>query len=151
MNQAMMVFFALAVLAWLAQGYLAFQQAKDIQKKHKELYLQYSKNCCIGFGEAKSRLFGRGYLMVVAADKNLRVVDCRVLSGVSVFDRMKRDDSLVGLDLSPYLAKEDAQTTLVRGLKQTKMPNIRKEFKSNRERALATAARNIHSYYARAK
>lgn len=144
MQGAMILFFGIMVVAWLAQGYLTYKQAKNIQKVHKELYIKYAKEFCIGFGEAKGNIMGKGCIMIVVADRNLKVVDSAVLNGISVFDRMSRDDSIIGLDLNDYLEEEDSQNKLILHLKNTRKQ--KKQYKSKHEQALCKAAKNLYQY-----
>jgi glucitol operon activator protein len=82
------------------QSFMGLIQTKYYQKSVKEMFREYQ-------GRPDSKLYtevSKGYLkrIIVMAiiDGDNKVVDCRTLSGLTVFARFKRNDEYIGMDIS---------------------------------------------------
>lgn len=94
---ALLIFCLLLVVF---QSFMGLIQTRYYQRSVKEMFKQYK-------GLPDSKLYtevSKGYLkrIIVMAiiDGDNKVVDCRTLSGLTVFARFKRNDEYIGMDIS---------------------------------------------------
>ncbi|GAA4712188.1 transcriptional regulator GutM [Brevibacillus fulvus] len=99
----------LFIACWLLQILLSVLQMKHYQKTVARLSNRPSGY--LGVGVEKKRL-GIGTVMVIVTDTDGTIVDCEVMSGVTVFSRFRKCKRFIGADLFQLTLTSEEQKYL---------------------------------------
>ncbi|MFS0907020.1 transcriptional regulator GutM [Priestia aryabhattai] len=90
------VFMAIFIVLWLLQFLMTKNQLKHYHQTVKEMSNRSSGY--LGIGVDKKR-FGIGTVLIIVTDVEGTVVDCRIMSGVTVFAKFKKCKRFNDLDI----------------------------------------------------
>ncbi|BAB04489.1 transcriptional regulator GutM [Halalkalibacterium halodurans] len=120
-------FIAIFVGMWLMQFFMSRIQMKNYQQTLKRMSDRSSG--FLGVGVHKQKL-GIGAIAIVVTDKDGEIVDCEMMSGVTVFSRFKPLTDFVGMSLNEckvLLQNESVDIALHGALKKIEEQMNRKE------------------------
>ncbi len=89
-------FIAIFIVLWLLQFLMTKKQLKHYHQTVKEMSNHSSGY--LGIGVDKKR-FGTGTVLIMVTDAKGTVVDCRIMSGVTVFAKFKKCKRFKNLDI----------------------------------------------------
>ncbi|RAS86391.1 transcriptional regulator GutM [Priestia endophytica] len=89
-------FIAIFIVLWILQFFMTKKQLKHYHRTIKEMSSRFSGY--LGVGVDKKRL-GVGTVLIVVTNSEGIIVDCRRMSGVTVFARFKKCKRFKGLDI----------------------------------------------------
>ncbi|MBE5098469.1 transcriptional regulator GutM [Priestia aryabhattai] len=90
------VFITIFIVLWLLQFLMTKKQLKHYHQTVKEMSNQSSGY--LGIGVDKKR-FGTGTVLIMVTDVKGTVIDCRIMSGVTVFAKFKKCKRFNKLDI----------------------------------------------------
>ncbi|WP_455920396.1 transcriptional regulator GutM [Priestia megaterium] len=90
------VFITIFIVLWLLQFLMTKKQLKHYHQTVKEMSNQSSGY--LGIGVDKKR-FGIGTVLIMVTDVKGTVIDCRIMSGVTVFAKFKKCKRFNKLDI----------------------------------------------------
>ncbi|WP_461673324.1 transcriptional regulator GutM [Priestia megaterium] len=106
------IFIALFIVLWLVQFLMTKKQLKHYHQTIQEMSNRTSGY--LGVGVDKKR-FGIGTVLIIVTDVEGTIVDCRIMSGVTVFAKFKkckRFKNLYILDINVLHYETKYQTSL---------------------------------------
>ncbi|SCL86880.1 transcriptional regulator GutM [Sporanaerobacter sp. PP17-6a] len=102
------VLFSALGLFWIIQGIFTYYQMKNVKRNYQDICKNYDKGYFFGMGNKKG-ILSRGYIVFLVAKKNGEIVQGKILGGVSVFNRFKNYDEIIGKNIYNY--KPDSTTS----------------------------------------
>ncbi|MCH4054341.1 MAG: transcriptional regulator GutM [Atopobiaceae bacterium] len=97
----------LCLILVVCQSFLGLMQVHYYQRFVKRMCREYhGRDDMTLYTDVSDGRLSRTIVLVVVDQAN-DIVDCRVLSGMSVFTRFKRDDELIGTNLADARSKEE--------------------------------------------
>lgn len=137
MKIAVGVIIVIGILAFIGYSYTIKQQSDQVRKLYEEFRKTYGKDYQIGFGLCKGTVFNKEYIVILAADKEKRVVDAVAAEGSGMDWTHGTAFEYIGMDVAKYKEEQEEkkkkQTLYQKGEAET----------SPKETALNIAVRNI--------
>jgi len=90
------IFIAIFIVLWLFQLFMTMRQMKHYHQTIREMSKHSSGY--LGVGVEKKKL-GIGTALIIVTDLEGIVIDCRIMSGVTVFSEFKNCKRFIGLDV----------------------------------------------------
>lgn len=110
-RETIFVLYALFIVAFFVQCYLSYLQNKALQTAVLEMNRTYGQSCYVSVGKKRARLFRKGYVVIVAVDEGKRIVHAKVLSGMTVFARLKTEREIEGQTIDHWMELEKKSMT----------------------------------------
>lgn len=85
----------LLVSFWLMQFFLSIRQTKDYNRVMGELRQYKSGHLGVGIARTKFNV-GPGTVTIIVINEGGTIIDCREMSGISVFARFKSNKKIIG-------------------------------------------------------
>ncbi|MGM0169102.1 hypothetical protein IGI39_003419 [Enterococcus sp. AZ135] len=110
-RETIFILYALFIIAFFIQCYLSYLQNKALQQEVMKMNRMHSNHCYVTVGKKRARFFRRGYVVILAVDASQTIVQARILSGLTVFARMKQETEIVGQNINYWKQLEKRQMT----------------------------------------
>ena len=130
MEIAVGVIIVIGILGFIGYSYMIKQQSDEVRKLYEDFKKTYGKEYQIGFGLCKGTVFNKEYIVILAADKEKKVVDAVTAEGSGMEWTHGTASEYIGMDIEE---KKKRQT-----LYQKSEPEV-----SPKEKAFITAVRNL--------
>lgn len=105
------ILYALFILAFFIQCYLSYLQNKALQMEVMKMNRLHKESAYVTVGKKRARLFRRGYVVILAVDASDTIIQARMLSGLTVFARMKEETEIIGQNIHHWKQLETKQMT----------------------------------------
>lgn len=110
-RETIFILYALFIIAFFVQCYLSYLQNKALQKEVMNMNRMYGSSCYVTVGKKRARLFRRGYIVILAVDSSQTITQAKLLSGLTVFARMKQENEIIGQNIKYWKQLEKKQMT----------------------------------------
>lgn len=110
-RETIFILYALFIIAFFVQCYLSYLQNKALQMEVMKMNQMHRDYCYVTVGKKRARLFRKGYVVILAVDSTQTIVQARILSGLTVFARMKQETEIVGQNIHHWKQLEKRQMT----------------------------------------
>lgn len=137
MEIAVGVIIVIGILGFIGYSYMIKQQSDEVRKLYEDFKKTYGKEYQIGFGLCKGTVFNKEYIMILAADKEKKVVDAVTAEGSGMEWTHGTASEYIGMDIAKY-KKEQEEKKKRQTLYQKSEPEV-----SPKEKAFITAVRNL--------
>lgn len=95
MEIAVGVIIVIGILGFIGYSYMIKQQSDEVRKLYEDFKKTYGKEYQIGFGLCKGTVFNKEYIVILAADKEKKVVDAVTAEGSGMEWTMERRPSIL--------------------------------------------------------
>ena len=136
MEIAVGVIIVIGILGFIGYSYMIKQQSDEVRKLYEDFKKTYGKDQ-IGFGLCKGTVFNKEYIVILAADKEKKVVDAVTAEGSGMEWTHGTASEYIGMDIAKY-KKEQEEKKKRQTLYQKSEPEV-----SPKEKAFITAVRNL--------
>lgn len=110
-RETIFILYALFIIAFFVQCYLSYLQNKALQTEVMRMNRLYRNYCYVSVGKKRARLFRKGYVVILAVDEDRTIVQAKILSGMTVFARLKEETAIIGQNIDHWQQLEKKQMT----------------------------------------
>lgn len=125
------------IFAFIGYSYMIKQQSDEVRKLYADFRETYGKDYQIGFGLCKGTVFNKEYIVILAADKDKKVIDAVSAEGFGMEWSHGTASEYIGMDISKYKTEQEEKKK-----KQTLYEKGEQEM-TPKEKALTMAVKNI--------
>lgn len=137
MKLAVAFVIVIAILAFIGYSYMIKQQSDEVRKLYADFRKTYGKDYQIGFGLCKGTVFNKEYIVMLAADKDKKVIDAVSAEGSGMEWSHGTASEYIGMDIAKYKTEQEEKKK-----KQTLYEKGEQEI-TPKEKALTMAVKNI--------
>ena len=107
MEIAVGVIIVIGILGFIGYSYMIKQQSDEVRKLYEDFKKTYGKEYQIGFGLCKGTVFNKEYIVILAADKEKKVVDAVTAEGSGMEWTHGTASEYIGMDIAKYKKEQE--------------------------------------------